>query len=320
MVKFYIQPNSSVPVATQLFNQISFAITSGQYPPGKQLPSTRQLALWTGVHRNTISKVYQQLKEAGLVDAQPGAGVFVKQQGEDNRAGELRSLVRRTIDRLVQAGYSLEQIQQEMRAELNWRLQCAATVWVACHAHDPGVGKIMATEIRQALSVPVQVVTIQSLPHLLEETNNATTIVTNPYLYSATKAAVEGFDIPVIALPINRYEKEIAKLQKLPPGTYVGIVSASSGILRVAETIVRSIRGEDLTIVVCMPEQEEELYNIARFAHVIFVGDSPDLVQHTIEKAKPHRHRPLEVIYCDRYIALESLQQLQRELGLVNAT
>ncbi|MCS6958954.1 MAG: GntR family transcriptional regulator [Pseudanabaenaceae cyanobacterium SKYGB_i_bin29] len=316
MVKFYIQPDSSIPVATQLYNQISFAITSGQYPPGKQLPSTRQLAMWTGVHRNTISKVYQQLKEAGLVDAQPGAGVFVKQQGEDNRIGELRSLVRQTIDRLVQGGHRLEEIQRAMQAELNWRLQCAARVWVACHDRDPGVGEIMAREIRHALAIPVQVVAIESLPHLLEETNNATTIVTNPYLYPATKAAAEGFDIPIIPLKINRYQKEIDKLQALPVGTYVGIVSASSGILRVAETIVRSIRGEELTVVACMPQQEEELYNIARYAHVIFVGDSAEVVQQVLEKAKPHRHRPLEVVYCDPYIAPASLHQLRLELGL----
>ena len=44
-------------LSTQLYNQICFAIAARHYPPGHRLPSTRQLAMQTGLHRNTISKV-----------------------------------------------------------------------------------------------------------------------------------------------------------------------------------------------------------------------------------------------------------------------
>lgn len=317
MVKFQIQPDSDIPIATQLYDQLSFAITSGQFPPGKQLPSTRQLALWTGVHRNTVSKVYQQLKEAGLVDAQAGAGVFVKLQGETAPSGELSSLVRHAIDRLVQEGHSLEQIQQAFKEELKRRLRCSAVLWVACHAHDPGAGEIMATQIRQSLPIPIEVVTIEALPHLLEQDNSATTIVTNPYLYEATKQAIQGFDIPLIPVKIYHYRQEMARVQSLPPHSYVGIVSASSGILRVAENIIRSARGEDITIVSCMPQQSEELHNITRFAHIIFVADSRDMVEQAIKATRAQRIRPLEVVYCESYIARESLERLKLELGIV---
>ncbi|MCA1904620.1 MAG: GntR family transcriptional regulator [Cyanobacteria bacterium M5B4] len=317
MVKFQIQPDSDIPIATQLYDQLSFAITSGQFPPGKQLPSTRQLALWTGVHRNTVSKVYQQLKEAGLVDAQAGAGVFVKLQGETAPSGELSSLVRHAIDRLVQEGHSLEQIQQAFKEELKRRLRCSAVLWVACHAHDPGAGEIMATQIRQSLPIPIEVVTIEALPHLLEQDNSATTIVTNPYLYEATKQAIQGFDIPLIPVKIYHYRQEMARVQSLPPHSYVGIVSASSGILRVAENIIRSARGEDITIVSCMPQQREELHNITRFAHIIFVADSRAMVEQAITATRAQRIRPLEVVYCESYIARESLERLKLELGIV---
>ncbi len=317
MVKFQIQPDSDIPIATQLYDQLSFAITSGQFPPGKQLPSTRQLALWTGVHRNTVSKVYQQLKEAGLVDAQAGAGVFVKLQGETAPSGELGSLVRHAIDRLVQEGHSLEQIQQAFKEELKRRLRCSAVLWVACHAHDPGAGEIMATQIRQSLPIPIEVVTIEALPHLLEQDNSATTIVTNPYLYEATKQAIQGFDIPLIPVKIYHYRQEMARVQSLPPHSYVGIVSASSGILRVAENIIRSARGEDITIVSCMPQQREELHNITRFAHIIFVADSRAMVEQAITATRAQRIRPLEVVYCESYIARESLERLKLELGIV---
>ncbi|MDJ0575238.1 MAG: GntR family transcriptional regulator, partial [Xenococcaceae cyanobacterium MO_234.B1] len=80
MLNFQIQSDSDIPASKQLFDQIQFAIASGQYPPNHRLPSTRQLAMITKLHRNTISKVYQQLEEAGLVESIAGSGIYVKAQ------------------------------------------------------------------------------------------------------------------------------------------------------------------------------------------------------------------------------------------------
>ena len=46
--------------------------------PGHRLPSTRQLAMQTGLHRNTISKVYRQLEIDGVVEAIAGSGIYVR--------------------------------------------------------------------------------------------------------------------------------------------------------------------------------------------------------------------------------------------------
>ena len=70
-VRFHIQQESDIPASTQLYNQICFAIAARHYPPGHRLPSTRQLAMQTGLHRNTISKVYRQLETDGVVEAWP---------------------------------------------------------------------------------------------------------------------------------------------------------------------------------------------------------------------------------------------------------
>jgi GntR family transcriptional regulator len=56
MMRISIQPESGIPGSVQLFNLLCFAIACGQFPPGYRLPSTRQLAMQTGLHRNTIHK------------------------------------------------------------------------------------------------------------------------------------------------------------------------------------------------------------------------------------------------------------------------
>ena len=86
MINLQIKTNSEIPASSQLFNQIRFAIASGKFPPGHRLPSTRQLAMQTGLHRNTISKVYHQLEDNGLVEAQAGSGIYVKGKGNEERS------------------------------------------------------------------------------------------------------------------------------------------------------------------------------------------------------------------------------------------
>ncbi len=83
MVEFQIKADSDIPASNQLFNQIRSAIASRQFPPGYRLPSTRQLAKQTGLHRNTIAKVYRQLEDIGLVEAIAGEGIYVKAQGDE---------------------------------------------------------------------------------------------------------------------------------------------------------------------------------------------------------------------------------------------
>jgi len=77
-VRFHIQQDSDIPASTQLNNQICFAIAARHYPPGHRLPSTRQLAMQPGLHRNTISKVYRQLEIDGVVEAVAGSGIYVR--------------------------------------------------------------------------------------------------------------------------------------------------------------------------------------------------------------------------------------------------
>ena len=77
-MRFHVQQESDIPASTQLYNQICFAIAARHFPPGHRLPSTRQLAMQTGLHRNTISKVYRQLEMDGVVEAIAGSGIYVR--------------------------------------------------------------------------------------------------------------------------------------------------------------------------------------------------------------------------------------------------
>jgi len=130
MLNFQIQSDSEVPASKQLFAQIQFAIASGQYPPAHRLPSTRQLAMITGLHRNTISKVYQQLEESGLVQSIAGSGIYVKLQERENIIQSDSPVVvsvntiKESIDRVLELGCNIGQVKELFLEEIDWRIRC----------------------------------------------------------------------------------------------------------------------------------------------------------------------------------------------------
>jgi GntR family transcriptional regulator len=63
----------------QLADTLRAAISSGDFPPGAQLPSERSLAAQYGVSPQTVRQALALLKEEGLVEARATAGVFVRE-------------------------------------------------------------------------------------------------------------------------------------------------------------------------------------------------------------------------------------------------
>ncbi|NCR43111.1 MAG: GntR family transcriptional regulator, partial [Microcystis aeruginosa SX13-01] len=192
-MQFQIQPDSEIPASKQLFDQIRFAIASRQYPPGHRLPSTRQLAMITGLHRNTISKIYQQLEDDGLVESIAGSGIYVKARGHENdnllgsplleQNPEIGRLIRQSLAGFLAQGLTLEQIRELLLAEIDWRSQCRSQVLVTIPRHDLGAGELMLRELEQSLKIPVQLVAMEDLAQVLANTKSAT-VVTSRYFIS----------------------------------------------------------------------------------------------------------------------------------------
>ncbi|WP_019499778.1 GntR family transcriptional regulator [Pseudanabaena sp. PCC 6802] len=317
MVQFFIKADSEISASTQLYDQLSFAITTRQYQPGQQLPSTRQLAQWTGLHRNTINKVYQQLKQTGMVEARGGSGIYVSDRNSNTSASELPlKLLRECLDKMLAAGCSLAKAKELMSREVDWRLSFNAQLLVVSGHEDPGIAKIMAMELGQALDIPIQIVPLEDLPQVLEHTS-AGTVVTNRFYLDAARKAAGSHNVRVIAIDIYNYSKEIQRIRDLPAGSYVGLVSISTGALRLAESLIHSIRGDDILVVSVLPQDTYRLQTVARSADLAIAGHSGrQELDEAIAIIRPERIRPLEVIYCDNYIASESIELLKLELGL----
>jgi GntR family transcriptional regulator len=326
MLRFHIQSDSEIPASKQLFNQIQFAIASGQYPPGHRLPSTRQLAMITGLHRNTISKVYRQLEEHGLVESQAGSGIYVKTYGHEIRDRlvnpilqqypKAKEIVKKSLDELLSQDFSLTQARDLFIWEIDWRLRTRAHVVVSVPVRDINAGELMFTELQQSLEIAVQLVPLEELSQTLGAGNYGT-VVTSRYFIGEALAAIDPEYVQVIAIDIYDYAKELEIVKHLPKDACLGIVSLSKGTLGVAENIVYSLRGQDLLIMTAQASDLIKLNILVRSAHTIISDPASYLIiKEAISAARYDLIRPPELIKSENYIGTKSIELLKRELGL----
>ena len=324
MLNFQIQSDSEVPASKQLFAQIQFAIASGQYPPAHRLPSTRQLAMITGLHRNTISKVYQQLEESGLVQSIAGSGIYVKLQERENIIQSDSPVVvsvntiKESIDRVLELGCNIGQVKELFLEEIDWRIRCCDHVMVTVPQRDIGAGKIIQQELQDSFSIEIELIELEKLPQILEKINFGT-LITNRYFIKEVLGIVPPNSFRVIPIDMYDFNKELELIKALPPEACLGIVSVSEGTLSVASSIINSQRGDDLLVLTSSLSDQDRLRAVIRASHTIITGyTSYDLVKAEIVAMREDLIRIPDVISTDSYIGEKSIKLLQRELSINN--
>lgn len=59
--------DKKTPIYIQLYQKIKYGILSGQLPPGKTVPSIRQMAAILHINTNTAARTYNLLSQDGLL-------------------------------------------------------------------------------------------------------------------------------------------------------------------------------------------------------------------------------------------------------------
>lgn len=117
--QFRLDLRSGVPVYRQLIDQVRAGIAAGALAAGNQLPTVRQLAVDLAINPNTVLRAYRELELGGLLETQQGMGTFITekkpQRHHEERARQLSQLVGEFLARAGQAGFTAEELMQELR-------------------------------------------------------------------------------------------------------------------------------------------------------------------------------------------------------------
>lgn len=101
--RFQIDRASPLPVYVQLAEQIRLLIHRGALGPGDPLPTVRELAVALSLNANTVTRVYRELQQEGLLRLERGLGTFIApQQREPTLADrDYQRIVKRTRELVV---------------------------------------------------------------------------------------------------------------------------------------------------------------------------------------------------------------------------
>jgi len=328
-VRFHIQQDSDIPASTQLNNQICFAIAARHYPPGHRLPSTRQLAMQTGLHRNTISKVYRQLETDGVVEAIAGSGIYVRDnlkkgdfkksfnsKNNFNKAPDQEA--KKAIDKLIKLGYTLQETRDFLTNEIDWRIKCGTRIIASTPREDIGASMLIAEDLSPKVDVPVEVVPMEELEKVLSSSNNGT-IVTSRYFLQPLEKVAKQYGVRAIAVDLSDFQKELKILKELNPGSCVGIVSISPGLLRAAEVIIHSMRGNELMLMTTISDNNSRLLSLLKASsHIVCDGPSLSVIENTLLKNRSQLMRLPQIICAKNYLSIETINQLKKDIGVIN--
>jgi GntR family transcriptional regulator len=92
------------PAYEQIVSGIRALLVAGEFEPGDQLPTVRQLAIDLGVHHNTVAEAYRVLAEEGWLDPRRGRGVMViDRRGPKPTAEAKQGFVKRLEELIAKA-------------------------------------------------------------------------------------------------------------------------------------------------------------------------------------------------------------------------
>jgi len=159
-------------------------------------------------------------------------------------------------------------------------------------------------------------VPMEELEKVLCNSKNGT-IVTSRYFLQPLEKLAKKYGVRAIAVDLSDFQKELKMLKELKPGSCVGIVSISPGLLRAAEVILHSIRGNDILLMTANPENNTRLLALLRAAnHVLCDGPSLSEVESTLIKNRSQLMR-MPYLHCAaNYLSKDTIDQLKKEIGI----
>lgn len=112
------------PIYTQLMDQITLKIVSGEYKSGEKLPSVRDLAAEAAVNPNTMQKALTELERINLVYSVRTSGRFITEDIDmikDMQENLAKDEIKEFLKKMQKIGFEkdrilkiLEQVMKEM--------------------------------------------------------------------------------------------------------------------------------------------------------------------------------------------------------------
>lgn len=117
-----ISIGSSIPVYRQIADQVRRAVATGGLREGDQLPSVRALAEQLVINPNTVARAYADLAREGVVESQPGKGLYIAPRRQilapAERRRRLQMALEAFLNEVALLDFPPEEIMELLRCKL----------------------------------------------------------------------------------------------------------------------------------------------------------------------------------------------------------
>lgn len=291
---------------------IIWRIQTGMHPAGSRLPPVRDLAQELGTNRNTVSKAYRQLCEAGVITPVAGnRGFLVRDQGSlIAAADDLRRCAQKMIWRAMAAGVPRERIVQDLLATVAsvYAARRLRLLFIECNEQDSAE---MARELGALVNEPVEACVLRDAAQnarILARQNDLI-ITTFHHLAEVSQIFGECAD-RVIGVDTRPSPDTLLRIARLT-GPHIGLVCTLENTTRSLRHLIKSYH-PDRIVDAALADAAADVRRLARICdHVI--------VTHTAAEhfARITRRQPDVVVqFCVDEQSIAYLKQRIRQARL----
>lgn len=256
-MRIEIDKQSDVPIRQQLREQIIFQIGTGQLPIGHVMPSVRELERQSGVHHNTVNKVYADLVcSKWLVKRCLNSRLVVVQRTKSapglSDFKSLDELVAQSMRAAHEHGYTAEQFATRVQEHLQRQTK---DHWIVI-APETALAELISEEIRLSTARRSQAFGILSLLDAQELTGAV--VISPNILVEKVKALSPSYRniIPISYSPADEY---LGQIRSLPKPSVVGVLSMSLAFLKTARGVLGPAIGKRHTLRMFLMEKPVQL-------------------------------------------------------------
>lgn len=236
-----VRSDLSVPLGTQLFWQLRYAIATGEYEPGERLPTVREMAAALRVNANTIRTVYARLQDEGWVVARRKVGTVVADPLPRTYDDALEAILDRAFDEAASQGIEPDEFAAGAFARAAQRAAVGARrlLFVECGRDET---EPFVSQLRMAFGERIDSVEGAIIVEVQERlaAGDIDAVVTTAHHAEEVRALVS--EVPVVSLlPSPEFMDVVAEIAALAPGTRVGVPYPCQTPRRNAVSMIRRI-------------------------------------------------------------------------------
>ena len=286
-----LDKRSPVPLYLQLKHHIVHLISSGEWKPGRALPSVRQVASELHMAPATVQRTYSELQAQGLLVGHTGRGVFVADLSvgvpqrtattqrtlATERDAVLHGLLARAVLHARSLGFGEEEILATTRALAGGRRPdsgAAAPRVVFVGGHQDVVDKYrdLLTPALEDLGVQVDTLLLDDLQRrgdaALDEHEPIGCMVSLVGTFTDLRRLAGHRGCPLFGMVVDLTAETQQRLVELPQDVSIGLV-AEERYMPSARAVLRQYLGSEEHLQYATGQMRAALKRITRGCHIV---------------------------------------------------